>query len=68
MPFKKLVPHDKGKVWAKSPCTSPEHNPPGGIVLQPGTYTYVCPKCGKESTIVVPPRPSLQINGKYLLK
>ena len=39
---------------APNPCRHPEHNPPGNIVLDPGTYEYVCPACGKVSRFVVP--------------
>lgn len=35
------------------PCMSPEHNPPGHIVLSPGTYEYTCPLCGKTITFYV---------------
>lgn len=28
-------------------CNSPEHNPPGLIVLQPGWHTWQCPQCGE---------------------
>ena len=52
MPFK---PTDKNK-WPKPKiCLSPEHNPPGHIVLEPGMHTWVCPECGKETTYEVPP-------------
>ena len=37
-----------------APCMSPEHNPPMHIVLEPGTYGYVCPACGQQTTFVVP--------------
>ena len=37
-----------------APCMSPEHNPPMHIVLEPGTYEYVCPACGQKTTFVVP--------------
>jgi hypothetical protein len=29
------------------PCFHLEYNPPSHICLQPGTYEYVCPSCGK---------------------
>lgn len=35
-------------------CTSSEHNPPMHIVLDPGTYEYTCPQCGKKVTFTVP--------------
>jgi hypothetical protein len=34
-------------------CLSPEHNPPSHIVLEPGTYEYVCPSCGKRIEFIV---------------
>ena len=47
MPFIKHTPPPK-------PCLSPEHNPPGMIVLPPGEHLYRCPSCGTETTIYVP--------------
>ena len=47
MPFEKIGP-------AECACLHPEHNPPGGIVLDPGVYKYTCPACGKETVIHVP--------------
>lgn len=38
----------------KSPCLSPEHNPPSHMVFEPGTYEYTCPKCGKVTIFTVP--------------
>lgn len=35
-------------------CLNPEHNPPGNIVLEPGTYEHVCPGCGKITIFEVP--------------
>lgn len=35
------------------PCNSPQHNPPNMIVLPPGTYEHVCPKCKKVIVFVV---------------
>ena len=35
-------------------CFSPEHNPPGHIVLSPGVYEYECPSCGKITMVNVP--------------
>jgi hypothetical protein len=49
MPFIKYKPFDRKEV-----CKSPEHNPPGHIVLKPGIHTWKCPKCGKEITFIVP--------------
>lgn len=34
-------------------CNSPEHDPPGMIVLQPGTHVWQCPCCGQKTTITV---------------
>lgn len=34
-------------------CTSPEHNPPNMIVLEPGVYEYTCPQCGKITRFIV---------------
>lgn len=48
-----------GDVPMPKRCTSPEHDPPGMIVLEPGIYEYTCPRCGETKTVVVPPRPSL---------
>lgn len=35
------------------PCRHPEHNPPGMIVLSPGTYEHTCPACKKTTVFVV---------------
>lgn len=40
------------------PCPHPEHNPPGMIVLEDGTYEHICPACGKRQVFVVR-RPTL---------
>jgi hypothetical protein len=40
------------RTWHQQPCLHPEHNPPGYIVLQPGTYEHVCPGCGAKRIIV----------------
>lgn len=42
------------RPWNPSPCPSPEHNPPGMIVLSPGWHTWQCPLCGKKQSIHVP--------------
>lgn len=34
-------------------CTSPAHDPPTMIVLQPGVYEYTCPVCGETSTFTI---------------
>ncbi len=38
----------------KKSCLDPEHNPPGNIVLEPGSYEHICPKCGKVSRFIIP--------------
>lgn len=35
-------------------CQHPNHNPPGHIVLGPGTYEYTCPGCGASQIVRVP--------------
>jgi len=35
-------------------CFHLEHNPPGGIVLEPGTYEHTCPGCGAKTVFTVP--------------
>ena len=40
------------------PCQHPEHNPPGLIVLEPGTYEHTCPGCGEVQVF--------QVKGAYL--
>jgi hypothetical protein len=39
-------------------CRHPEHDPPGMIVLPPGTYEHTCPGCKRVQTIVVSPPPT----------
>jgi len=39
---------------AEKTCLSSEHNPPSQIVLESGTYEYVCPSCGKRTEFTVP--------------
>jgi hypothetical protein len=53
MPFVKFEPDEKDQR-----CRHPEHDPPGHIVLKPGTYTYECPACGQRQTFRVT-RPTL---------
>jgi len=53
MPFTDFKPHPK-----EDRCIHPEHDPPGMIVLEPGTHTYECPGCGAKQTFTVPPRPT----------
>jgi len=43
------------KSWDKqSKCLNPEHEPPKHIVLEPGTYRYECPSCGKAVEFTIP--------------
>ena len=35
-------------------CLNAEHNPPSHIVLEAGTYEYICPSCGKKTIFEVP--------------
>lgn len=35
-------------------CRHPEHDPPGHIVLEPGTYEHTCPGCGRVQIVNVP--------------
>lgn len=35
-------------------CFHPEHNPSMHIVLEPGTYEYTCPGCGRTVTFYIP--------------
>jgi hypothetical protein len=37
----------------KRGCRSREHNPPGNILLEPGTHTYQCPACGEQTKFEV---------------
>jgi len=48
MGFKKIADVPK-------PCLHPEHDPPGYIVLPPGTYEYECPACGRKIVITIQP-------------
>lgn len=48
---------DLPKAWTY-PCHHPEHNPPTMIVLQPGVYEHICPRCGASQTFVIGPRPT----------
>jgi len=52
MPFRPLTDEEK-KMWNKPKCISNEHNPPGMIVLSPGTHIWVCPCCKKETRIEI---------------
>lgn len=53
MPFRPLKPEEQ-KTWIKPECRDPQHNPPGMIVLPPGLHIWVCPKCGKETSVFIP--------------
>ena len=35
-------------------CTSPEHNPPAFMHLEPGEYEWTCPQCGHITKFTVP--------------
>lgn len=45
MPFIDFIP------CANDICKSPEHNPPGMIVLPAGLHIWKCPKCGQETPV-----------------
>jgi hypothetical protein len=34
-------------------CLDREHDPPGLIVLSPGTYEHTCPRCGHKTVFEV---------------
>lgn len=51
MPFLPRDESDKD-TWTDF-CRSPEHNPPGMIVLPPGRHTWKCPACGAEQSFYV---------------
>ena len=36
------------------PCRSLDHDPPGMIVLPPGTYEHTCSACGRRVVFTVP--------------
>lgn len=49
------------EAWKRpKPCYHPEHDPPGMIVLEPGSYEYTCPQCGHSTVFTVPERPTCQ--------
>ena len=56
MSFKKIA--DVPDTWECARCRSPEHNPPGMIVLKPGTYEWECPTCHEKQIVVVRPEPT----------
>lgn len=35
-------------------CKSPTHNPPNGMVYEPGVYVWKCEDCGEAYQFVVP--------------
>jgi hypothetical protein len=43
-----------GHIKPHKPCTSPEHQPPSAIVLEPGIHSWECPGCGELTTVNVP--------------
>jgi len=49
MPLKKIDTWPEKKI-----CRNPEHNPPGHICLEPGTYEHTCPGCGNVQKLIVP--------------
>jgi len=38
----------------EKPCLSNMHNPPMYMYLEPGTYEWTCPSCGKITVFSVP--------------
>jgi hypothetical protein len=54
MGFIKFTPYNYPKI-----CKNSAHTPPRHMVLEPGTYTWKCPECGKEQTFIVKPKPTL---------
>jgi hypothetical protein len=53
MPLERI--DDDGRYAEKErSCINSEHNPPMHMVLEPGTYKYTCPSCGKVTTFEVP--------------
>ena len=52
---------DLSKSWNDPVCMckSPDHKPPGMIVLEPGTYEHTCPDCGEITTFTVPPKATM---------
>lgn len=48
MPFISFEPEPELDI-----CNHPEHDPPGHIVLPPGTHKWQCPNCGEVITIFV---------------
>lgn len=54
MPFTTFEPFDDNHKYIFEPCKSSEHNPPSHMFLEPGTYVWTCPSCGKSTVIIVP--------------
>lgn len=52
MPLKKIETINLN--WEEPICSDPEHNPPTMIVLEPGSYEYTCPTCGRLVFFTVP--------------
>jgi hypothetical protein len=52
MSLKKI--NDKPNGYIGKICRHSEHNPPMHIVLEPGTYEYICPGCGNKTVFDVP--------------
>lgn len=44
---------DKDSWNLKEICRCPEHDPPGYIVLENGTYRHTCPECGYVTVFTV---------------
>jgi hypothetical protein len=53
MPIRRLPDDDPRAKEYGPPCLSTEHNPPSHMVLQPGTYEYICPSCGRKTVFHV---------------
>lgn len=54
MPFEPLTPSEEKDLWPE-PCRSPEHDPPGMIVITK-PCRWVCPACG-ASVMLFPSSP-----------
>ena len=61
MPFKKIA--NPPVPWHSRRCQHPEHDPPGMIVLPPGTHEWQCPKCHAKQFVTIrePPRCSVGV-------
>jgi hypothetical protein len=41
--------------WGQpAPCSSPDHEFPSMIVLEPGVWEHVCAGCGRRTQVVIP--------------